>query len=249
MKQTAWALALTSTFISMQANADSLGVYAGAQAWQVNTSGEFGSNHSRADFGFEEEVQGVYYVAFEHPVPLLPNVKIRHNELAVAGNTSVSGQFSFGGVSYGNGTQLSAALDLSNTDLILYYELFDNSLFSVDFGLNVKYLDGDISVVDSHGHSGTEQLRAPLPLGYLKAELALPLTGLSAFGELNYLALDGHELSDYQAGLAYRLIDSLAMDVNVHAGYRAMGLKLDSLDNVDANLDFDGAFLGAEIHF
>lgn len=77
----------------------------------------------------------------------------------------------------------------------------------------------------------------------------MPLTGLSAFGELNYLALDGHELSDYQAGLAYRLIDSLAMDVNVHAGYRAMGLKLDSLDNVDANLDFDGAFLGAEIHF
>ncbi|MDV2856752.1 TIGR04219 family outer membrane beta-barrel protein [Oceanimonas sp. CAM02] len=249
MKKTVWALALTASFVSTQAGADVMGLYAGAQAWQVDTSGNFGSTNTRADFAFDENTQGVFYVAVEHPVPLLPNVKIRHNDLAANGNTMVSGQFSFGGTDYAAGSSLSTSFDVTNTDFILYYEIFDNDLFSIDLGANIKYLDGDINVRDARGNASSEKLSAPLPLGYLKAEAALPLTGLSVFGEVNYLTLDGHEIADYQAGVGYNLIDTVAVNINLHAGYRAMSVQLDDLDNIDAKLDFDGGFVGAEIHF
>ncbi len=249
MKKTVWPLALLAGLGSTQAGADVIGLYAGAQAWQVNTSGGFGSKNSSADFNFEDSTQGVFYVAVEHPVPLLPNLKVRHGDLTADGNTVVSGQFSFGGVDYATGSALSTSFEVTNTDFILYYEVFDNALFSIDLGANIKYLNGDISVVDTRGIRSNEKLNAPLPLGYFKAEAALPLTGLSAFGELNYLALDGHNISDYQAGISYNLIDTVALDLNLHAGYRAISLELDDLDNIDARLDFDGAFAGAEIHF
>lgn len=250
MKNMALILALTGAVSSMQAGADTLGgLYAGVQAWQMRTDGTFGSNNSNAEFDFEDDSQGVYYIALEHPVTFLPDVKLRHNELSTSGNTVLKGQFSFGGTTYSDSAALTTAMDLTNTDLILYYELFDNSLFSVDLGLNIKYLDGEITVTEDGGSSSTEQLRAPLPLGYVKAELGLPLTGLSTFGEVNYMTLDGHSLSDYQLGVAYQLIDTPAIDMNVHAGYRAMALELDDLDNVDANIDFDGAFVGIEAHF
>jgi hypothetical protein len=63
------------------------------------------------------------------------------------------------------------------------------------------------------------------------------------------MTLDGHSLSDYQLGVAYQLIDTPAIDMNVHAGYRAIALELDDLDDVNANIDFDGAFVGVEAHF
>ena len=84
---------------------------------------------------------------------------------------------------------------------------------------------------------------------YLSAEVAIPATGLSVFAEGNMLSIDDHTLTDYQVGIAYALIDNMIIDVNLQAGYRAVDLELDDLDDIYADLQFDGAFAGVEVHF
>lgn len=66
---------------------------------------------------------------------------------------------------------------------------------------------------------------------------------------MNYVSYDGSSLSDMQFGVAYELIDSLAVDLALKAGVKKTKLELDDIDNLDADLTFDGAFISAELHF
>lgn len=84
---------------------------------------------------------------------------------------------------------------------------------------------------------------------YASTQVSIPGTGLSVFAEGNFLSIDDHTLLDYQAGIAYALIDNMLIDVTLQAGYRMVDLELDDLDDVYADLQFDGAFAGVEVHF
>lgn len=91
--------------VSVSAQADTLlGLYAGVDGI-VNT-GE--SNNVSAD----NDVVGSYYLAFEHPVPFLPNAKVRY-------------------------TQLDQSSKAKALDAIGYFEILDN-VVSVDVGLGAK---------------------------------------------------------------------------------------------------------------
>jgi len=110
MKKQVLATALAAS-MSMPAMADFLGVYAGID---YNTNETRYNNHTDR----EDNLSG--YVAFEHFIPLIPNVKIQYTDLDnhafVNGESSVM-----------NG--------------ILYYEILDNGLVEVDLGL--AYTDAE----------------------------------------------------------------------------------------------------------
>lgn len=94
--------------VSVSAQADTLlGIYAGADGI-VNT-GE--SNHISAD----NEVVGSYYLAFEHPVPFLPNAKVRYTQFDQSNSNAKA------------------------LDAIGYFEVLDN-VVSLDVGLGAKRL-------------------------------------------------------------------------------------------------------------
>lgn len=98
--------------VSVSAQADTLlGLYAGADGI-VNT-GE--SNNISAD----NEVVGSYYLAFEHPVPFLPNAKLRY-------------------------TKFDQNSDAKALDAIGYFEILDN-IVSVDVGLGAKRVNASNS--------------------------------------------------------------------------------------------------------
>lgn len=98
--------------VGVSAHADTLlGLYAGADGI-VNT-GE--SNNISAD----NEVVGSYYLAFEHPVPFLPNAKLRYTKL----------------------DQSAANADFM--DAIGYFEVLDN-VVSLDVGLGAKRVNANI---------------------------------------------------------------------------------------------------------
>ena len=88
-----------------------------------------------------------------------------------------------------------------------------------------------------------------IPLVYGRAEVGLPLTGLSVFFEGSLLAIDDSKVQDYQAGIAWELIDNLAVDVAIKAGYRQMTLELDDIDDIYTDLDASGPFAGIQVHF
>ena len=139
-------------------------------------------------------------------------------------------------------------VDLSNVDATFYYEILDNDLVSLDLGLTAKYLDGSIAVA-TQNRTATQELSVVVPMGYAYGSFGLLGTGTKVFAEVNYVSSDGSSLSDMQLGFAYELIDSLAIDLALKAGVKKTSLELDDIDDVDAELSFEGAFISAELHF
>ncbi|CAM4348747.1 TIGR04219 family outer membrane beta-barrel protein [Pseudoalteromonas ostreae] len=253
MKKYCLAAALSMAFLAPAAHADTLlGLYVGVDGWQSDNSGSFSDSGNMQDFNFEDETFISYYAALEHPIPLVPNIKLKYTELELNGSTLLDETFEFGGTSFTTNTTATTVSDLSHVDYILYYEIFDNDLLSIDLGVNAKQFDGDIVVTGTaNGKTTTETVDFSgfVPLVYGRAEVGLPLTGLSVFFEGSLLAIDDSKVQDYQAGIAWALLDNLAVDLDIKAGYRKMTLELDDIDNLYTDIDTSGPFAGIQIHF
>jgi outer membrane protein len=235
-----------------QATADTLlGVYIGADGWRSNVAGSFGNSEPAPEFNFGSKTQGAYFITLEHPIPVLPNVRLAHNQLEASGITVLDGQFSFAGQDYSVNTTVANQVALTNTDIVLYYELLDNSVVALDFGVNSKLINGSAAVQEQtqNGLQAEESVSQWLPMLYLSSKIGLPLTGLDVFAQGSYVGWSGSRMYDIQAGVGYELINSLTVDVRVKLGYRAVNLRLDDLDELYSNLDFKGVFAGVELHF
>lgn len=252
MKKAAVSLGLITLCLSYSSNADTLlGLYVGAQGWNMATAGGFSEDGSNTEFHFEDKSQSNLYVAFEHPLPLVPNIKVQRTEMDSRGDVVLDRNFAFGEQVFSINSEATSNIQLSTTDIILYYELFDNDLISFDVGLNAKYIDGELLVTDKDDPSvnGQEEFSGPMPMIYSRLAVGVPLTGFGAFVEASYLNIDDHTLSDYQAAITYSVIENLAIDVTFQLGYRALSLELEDLDGIFSDLEFKGAYAGLEVHF
>lgn len=214
----------------------------------MDSSGSFADSSDLQSFDLDTERTAVLSLAFEHPLPLVPNVKIRTHDLSSSGDERLTEDFSYSGVDFSSGVDVNVDFDAQNTDFIFYYEIFDNDTVSLDLGLNVKYLDGEIEVKSS-GLSAKESFDGYVPMLYGAVQFGIPTTRLSLFGDLNLLSVGDHTLQDYQAGIAFNLVESLAVDIKLKGGYRRLSLELDDLDGIYTDWDFDGAFIGLQADF
>lgn len=252
MKKYCLAAALSMACLAPAAQADTLlGLYVGVDGWQSDNSGSFADNGNMQTFDFEDETYTSYYAALEHPIPLVPNVKLKYTDLELNGSATLDEGFEFGDAVFPIGSEVNTISDLSHVDYILYYEIFDNDLVSIDLGINAKQFDGEILVRNSDDPASAETVDFSgfVPLAYGRAEVGLPLTGLSVFFEGSLLAIDDSKVQDYQAGIAWALLDNLAIDLDVKAGYRSMTLELDDIDGIYTDIDASGPFAGVQIHF
>lgn len=239
-----------AALLSTTANADTiLGGYIGAQAWNMGASGGFAQNESIAEFEFDEETNNSFYAALEHPIPLIPNIKLARTTLDTTGSTVVDTQFTFGGEVYLVNSELDTTVDITATDYILYYEILDTDIVSIDLGVSAKQIEGDFVVVDQDGNTGSESFDGFVPMAYGKVQLGLPLTGLGLYAEGSFLSIDDDSFTDYQVALTYSFVESLALDLTLQAGYRNTSLDVNDLDDVYADLEFDGVFIGLEFDF
>ncbi|WP_297821744.1 TIGR04219 family outer membrane beta-barrel protein [uncultured Paraglaciecola sp.] len=249
MKKNTLSLGLLALCVSFTSQADTLlGLYAGAQAWNMETSGGFSNDGSNTEFNFEKQTNTNLYVAFEHPIPLIPNVKVQRTAMDTQGDVILDAQFTLGDKVFAANGNAFTDVSLTTTDFILYYELFDNDLVSFDVGLNAKHIDGEfLATVD--GETGREEFSGPVPMVYSRLAVGVPFTGFGAFVEGSFLSIDDHTISDYQAAITYSLMGNLAIDLTLHLGYRAVTLDLDDLDDIYSDLEFKGIYAGLEVHF
>ncbi len=246
------ALFVASTVLGTGAQADTVfGIFGGVDLWNSDSSGSFGSSRTgMQDFNLDNENKVSFSIALEHPMPIIPNFRLRTSDLSTSGDTTLSADFEFAGKIFDEDTTVATEFKLQNTDITLYYELFDNDVVSFDLGLTGKYLDGEFKVVNKEDSgSATESFKGIVPLLYGAVQIGVPTTGFTFFGELSALSIDDNKIQDYQAGVAYSFLDNLAIDMSVRAGYREFSLELDDLDNVFTDWSFDGPFLGVEAHF
>lgn len=231
---------------SMSANADIVGGTLEASYWYAGPGGDATVGSDSVDFendlNFDDE--GFFEIAasVEHPVPIIPNVKLRLTSLDQEENGTIPAGNSYNGFDSGS---VSSALDLSHYDLILYYEILDNWV-SVDVGLNLKKFDGEFTVngnVSSTPTTKTTTLDDFLLLPYAKAELELPFTGMAFGAELAGVSYSDNAV--YDARVRIRQNISLAF---VELGYRQMAIQLD-VAGVDVDADYSGVYLSTGLDF
>ena len=250
MKQLKLA-ALTASIIaplvfSSAASADTIfGIYAGAGSWEAEFSGEAGDpSVTLDDLGAKEENNKFFYIALEHPVPLIPNIKLQQNDINSKQTSTITQTFILDDTEFTAGSEVASDLDLSYTDAVLYYEILDN-WFNLDIGVTARKYSGHL---DAESGMATESVDvdAVIPLLYGKAQFDLPFSGLSAGIEGNYINYSDSSLMDYSAKVSY-LFDSV-LDLGVEVGYRAMTMTIDD-DEVQTDIELSGPYAAAIFHF
>lgn len=244
MKKNIVLLSLCATF-ALSANADTLGFEVGAAYWGAKASGDFSykgdSIDLEKDLGYgDKKSTNFVWATFEHPVPIIPNIKIQHTTLDESQSKTASVVFDEKTYT-GN---VSTSVKLNQTDFIMYYRLLDNWV-NLDLGLNAKYLDASVSMNAIGQTPSSKDLSYVIPMVYAKAKFDLPLTGLSVESDLSYITYDSSEFYDFKGGLVYET----SIGLGAVAGYRAQKIKLDDISDANSDVNVKGFYAGLFYHF
>lgn len=231
MKLLKLTLLALGTSVCGLAQADVIGVKGDLSYWNYNGEANMAAQTSAPDQDLDRKGSAQLSLAIEHPIPLVPNAKIRYVNLKTQTENEVAGQPVYD-------------LDIDHTDFILYYEVLDN-IVDADIGFGASNLNGDVKTL---GLNKTD-IDKTIPVIYGSAGVKLPFTGLSAKAELLYSNVNDTKITDAQAELQYNFIDNLLVDVGLKAGYRILDIKLDDYEKNDLKFNFKGPYIGLDVHF
>lgn len=224
-KLSAFALTLG---LSSFAQADFIGLKGDVSYWNIDGKANIDEKHlSDQDIDSDSTVQAS--VAFEHPIPIIPNVKLKYTKLDTETESSID--------------LAKTKINLDHTDLIFYYEILDN-VVKADVGVGATKLNGTVKQF-----AQSVDVDEYAPIIYAEAGAKLPFTGLSAKAEATYTNVNDVKITDAQAELQYDFIQSIAVDLGLKAGYRILNIELDDLDNRDMKFEFKGPYVGLNAHF
>lgn len=224
------------------------GVYAGVGTWQQEADGQFQSNGSvvdlETDLGLENNTNRVGYVAIEHPIPALPNLRAQYSGINVNGNEVLSRSIEVNGTLFSFADTVASEVELDQADVVFYYELLDTAL-SLDIGVAARWVDGRVELMSST-QSARAEFSGVLPLLYTATRFDLPLTGFFVGGQAMGISYDGNELFDLNAQIGYES----ALGVGAELGWRSFQLTLDGYDELDrAEIEVSGPYLAVNYHF
>ncbi|TCB80503.1 TIGR04219 family outer membrane beta-barrel protein [Acinetobacter sp. ANC 4173] len=217
--------------LSGLAQADLVALKGDISYWAYNGHAEMNNTAPFSKEKLDNDGAVQFSVALEHPVPIIPNAKIRYVNLDSQTESSVAGQPNY-------------AVNLDHADFILYYEILDN-VVDLDIGAGATTLNGDIT--NFAGQRTNIDETYPIIYGTVGGKL--PFTGLSAKAELTYSNFNDVQLTDALAEIQYNFIDNMLVDVGVKAGYRIFTVDLDDYNRNDIKLEFKGPYIGLDAHF
>jgi outer membrane protein len=234
------ALMMSGTF----AAADILGAGASVSYWDSDLTGQAGKNSDVVDIENDLNLSSDGNVNleayFEHPVPILPNVRLNYTRIEQSGD----GELSTGYDVLASGVAVRSDLELTQLDGTLYYELLDNWV-NLDLGLTVRSLDGELVVQDktAGGRVSRTEISGAIPMAYAAARFDLPFSGVSVGAQGNLISYDGDSISDFNAYGQYEL--SL---LQLRAGYRQMSIDFEDSNN-RLDVELGGPFISAGLTF
>ncbi len=245
MKKSILAPALLLAVASSSASAATVvGFKLGGDFWKADTAGSFAENgQPQQAFAYDSSSQNSIWVAAEHPLPFIPNVKIRQNSLDESGRLT-NADMSFNGHQFVG--DVGVNMDLSNTDFVLYYEILDNDIVELDIGAAYKKMSGSVRVSDA-GHPESKDLDDGIVMGYAAVEAGIPGIGLYGFVDVMQ-GVDESSVHDYALGLGWEF-DGLTADYRVRAGYREFNFDVSGFSGMGLNMKSDGYFVGIEVDF
>jgi len=193
----------------------------------------------------------------EHPIPLLPNIRLEMNQDKYNGTKPLS--LSVLGKTFNN--DVSTVLDLSSNDLIFYWGVPLTGIMStitplvdydLDFGIGIKQYNGSFSITDQVGAvSVTQDLsEAMLGYGYLKGRVEA--FGAGVEGQVKYASYLDNSFTEYSIKADYVIPVTPIIDVGVELGYKQTDLTIDvdsGAYKIQTNLQTNGLFFGGFVKF
>ena len=142
--------------LSSFAQADFIGLKGDISYWNVDGTANINEKY-QADQDIERDGTVQVSVAFEHPVPIIPNIKAKYTKLDFATEADQLGL-------------AKTDINLDHTDLILYYEILDN-VVKADIGIGATRLSGDVKQFGQN-----VSIDEYSPIIYAEAGVKLPFT-------------------------------------------------------------------------
>ena len=221
---TASAIALAATLATVSVQADTIGFSFAAKGYSSTLT----DNDAKVDSDTSTNVE--YTFALEHPVPIIPNVRVAYAD------------FSFDGKW---GSPLTSTIEQSFVEGTLYYELLDN-IVELDLGLTARVMDASLSDVGLVTDFKNDNTAALL---FLKVQGNLPVTGLSLGG----LAQAGGNASDTIMDVEVYVQYEFSFGLGLSAGYRVIEQELEyeskTAKDVDSDTSFAGSYVAVFYHF
>lgn len=201
-----------------------VGFGAEASYYAVEADGHFDYENTHTQFNNNEENSYQVGVYLEHPIPLIPNIRLDYTP-----------KTTFGG---SDGLGNSSDVDFTQLDTTLYYEILDN-VVDLDVGITGKYLSGDVKGVQNKSFDEI------IPMGYVRAAVTPPMTDLTIDGSVKYITYEGDSLIDARIRASWNIMVGLGID----AGYRYESIEIDNRFDMNTDVSFRGPFLGAHFEF
>lgn len=223
------------------AQADVIGIYAGIGYWAYDLGGDAISDISLDDDFNISSANGVHiYLALEHPIPLLPNVKFAYTSISDRSTSALTTGFAFKGVPFLLGQSVDTEIDLTHMDITLYYELVDIG-FDLDLGVTGRLMSGEVSIGPIR-----ENVNVVVPMAYAHAKVGFLFTGLYVGGLINA----GSDIVDYQLKIGWETENFIFPEFGIEVGYRSFSVDANEGDfDVDMDVVTDGIFLNLTAHF
>ena len=244
------AIATLALIWSIPGHADFIGLNIGASFWKPSLSGNFSSTGESDidlsdDLDIDDPSESSLVLSLEHPIPVLPNIRYQAIDLDSDGRNTLTSSITFNGETYGASETVRTTFDLSHTDIVLYYEVLDNWI-NLDIGLDLKRFDGEVSIVGSTNTTTSSiDIDETVPLLFLSARFDLPFSGFYIGADISSFSIDDSSAHDATIKLGYESGSGLGIE----GGLRTFSLELDDADDLDTDIEYDGAFVNGYFHF
>lgn len=227
------------------------GLYGGVGHWYIDLQGDVGQNGATTtlnDLGFENENSNVFWLALEHPVPVIPNLRLMHSTISATESSITSQSFIIGGVLIDAQVQVLTDIDLSHTDATFYYELLDNWV-TFDLGVTARFLEGYVEVQSELSQPARATLEGVLPMAYANLQLDFPGSGWRVGATAQGITYRGDKMTDASVRLGYSFEVTPLLDIGVNVGYRVLTLRAEKFDDLYADAKMSGTFAELVLHF
>jgi len=237
--------------LATTASADFARVEMGAGAWMQTPTGQIDYADSSSDFADvskeNSQAEGYAWLLIKHPIPVIPNLRLEYVSALNEGKYVIETGTPVTGIATG----ASSELEMTQFDIIPYYNILDNTFWvTVDVGLDIKVIDISYSAagVDVLDALNVDITSIAMPLGYVRARVQAPATNFGFEADVKYFSYDSFTVSDIRVKADYTLDIFPVIQPAIEIGYRMQKFDLeDSGFKVDT--EYAGVYAGVMLRF
>ena len=238
-------------------SADFARVEMGVGAWMQTPSGALSTTDTSGLLSLDgtytstetDSTEMYFWMLVKHPIPVVPNLRVEYVTLSDEGTTT-------GSVNGVDMTNSATTFDMTQIDLIPYYNILDNTFWvTVDVGLDIKVLTTDVDVAGQEvagaivpGTEFSASESALLPLLYVRGRVQVPATNLGFESDVKYMSYDSATMYDVRIKADYTLDFIPIIQPAIEVGYRMQKFEVDDSDTA-SSLDYNGLYFGVMARF